>query len=394
VVCHHVPVPPENPADRCPGVLRPHQAVDGALLRLRAPGGQLSAAALLALAGTARRYADGEVHLTSRGNLQLRGVRLDEEGTVPAALVDEIGAAGLLPSPTHERVRNIVASPLSGLVGGLGDVRPLVAELDRLVCADPLLAELSGRFLFVVDDGRGDVAPIRGDLSLHVIDAGTAHVLLGDDVAGPEVATEDAAAVLVGLAQAFTRARTEEWHVADLPLRGQELLPAVAGVGSGAVERPRSAQGAPTGYGTLRQDDGRCAVSAMAPLGILTGPMIRELCSVAERASGRLVVTPWRGVVVPDLAPADAGPVAAGLAAAGLVLDPDSPWARITACAGAPGCHRAEGSTGQVAREIARATAAAPADPGALPVHVVACERRCGAPATPHTLVFARRQVR
>ena len=52
--------------------------------------------------------------------------------------------AGLLPSATHERVRNIVASPLSGRAGGNLDVRPWVGELDAAICAEPRLAELGG----------------------------------------------------------------------------------------------------------------------------------------------------------------------------------------------------------------------------------------------------------
>ncbi|NEB88042.1 cobalamin biosynthesis protein CobG, partial [Streptomyces anulatus] len=65
---------PRDGGDACPGTLRLHRADDGALARVRIPGGVLSvdrAEALLAVAG---RFGDGELHLTSRGNVQLRGL--------------------------------------------------------------------------------------------------------------------------------------------------------------------------------------------------------------------------------------------------------------------------------------------------------------------------------
>ncbi len=139
---------PRNPSPACRGGRRA-----GAASRARRAG---TDGALRALSDAAIAYADGDVHLTSRGNLQLRGIGLDECGAVPAGLAEVVTAAGLLPSASHERVRNIVASPLSGLAGGLTDVRPLVRELDAGLCADPVLADLPGRFLFGLDDGRGD----------------------------------------------------------------------------------------------------------------------------------------------------------------------------------------------------------------------------------------------
>ena len=96
--------------DACPGALQVHQAADGALARLRLPGGMITPGQLETLAHTATEYGNGTLELTVRGNVQLRGVR------DTAAVADAAAGAGLLPSPDHERVRNIIASPLSGRI--------------------------------------------------------------------------------------------------------------------------------------------------------------------------------------------------------------------------------------------------------------------------------------
>jgi precorrin-3B synthase len=59
----------------------------------------------------------------------------------------------------------------------------------------------------------------------------------------------------------------------------------------------------------------------------------------------------------------------------GVVFDADSPWTRVTACAGRPGCAKALADV--------RADAAAAVASGALPagrVHWAGCGRRCGRP--------------
>src|SRR3712207_6025549 len=106
-------------ADRCPGVLRPWIAEDGALLRVRLIGGRVGRGQLAGLVRLAREYADGNLRLTSRANLQLRGVPVP----VPPSLIEGIAALGLLPSPTHELVRNVMVSPLTGRIGGRADLR-------------------------------------------------------------------------------------------------------------------------------------------------------------------------------------------------------------------------------------------------------------------------------
>ncbi|MEV0966663.1 hypothetical protein AB0J25_29480, partial [Streptomyces sp. NPDC049910] len=119
-----MPPPPTTPPDQgeshirdrgdaCPGALRLHPAADGGLARLRLPAGLLTGRQLWALSVAAERLGDGSLSITSRGNVELRGLA---DGCGPA-LAQLLRAAGLLPSETHERVRNIVASPLAGLDG-------------------------------------------------------------------------------------------------------------------------------------------------------------------------------------------------------------------------------------------------------------------------------------
>ena len=84
---------------------------------------------------------DRRLELTSRANLQIRGLRAEDAETLATGL----RMAGLLPSATHDAVRNIAAPPLAG-----PSLRALVGELDDALCADPVLAGLPGKFLFAI----------------------------------------------------------------------------------------------------------------------------------------------------------------------------------------------------------------------------------------------------
>ncbi len=67
-------------ADACPGALQVHQAADGALVRVRLPGGMITAAQLAALAGASSSYGSGTLELTARGNVQVRGITERDRG--------------------------------------------------------------------------------------------------------------------------------------------------------------------------------------------------------------------------------------------------------------------------------------------------------------------------
>ncbi|MET9254604.1 precorrin-3B synthase [Streptomyces sp. NPDC003717] len=368
---------PRPGGDACPGALRLHAADDGALARVRVPGGVLTVTQARALAEAARELGDGELHLTSRGNLQLRGLG---EGC-GAELAARLDAAGLLPSPGHERVRNVVASPLSGLDGrGLRDVRPWLTELDAVLCASEAARGLSGRFLFALDDGRGDVAASGADVTLRAFGDGEAVLFLGEARGALALAGDDAARAAVLAAETFLevagRAGARVWRVAELGLSEEELSGAVAGrlaaAGIAAARLTEAPAETTPGPAPGRAGDALCV---HVPFGRLTGAAWWELLRLAaEGPAGELRLTPWRGVVVPAAADQDPGALAR-LGAAGLVTDPRSPWLRVGACAGRPGCAK---SRTDVRADATRALDAAGRSP--LPVYWSGCERRCGHP--------------
>lgn len=377
--------PARDGADRCPGLLSPFVSADGAMVRLRVPGGRIAAADLVEISSLAGRFGDPDVTLTSRGSLQVRGL----PSPLPRELVTAIGALGLVPSAAHDKARNVVADPAPAL-------DDLVHELDEALLADDALAALPGRFLLAAAVPGGAVLGEPWDVA--VVDEGASARVLVDGRA-LVVPRADAATTVLDVARRFLSVRGGErvWNVRDLPAEDRATLlpggsPFVVDVGS------------PPPAGPLGED-----LVVLVPLGLLTPAMAAALAGPAgvrvepgpaARLAGRgasgalrcepqraskgssatslettLVVTPWRSVLVPGGAAR-----AAELAAAGLVVSAGSPWAVLTACAGAPACARTTTPT----RELARA-AAPLVDPFGPPVHVIGCDRACGHPARPHT---------
>lgn len=353
--------------DACPGALQVHHAADGALVRVRLPGGMINATQLAALAHTSTQFGSGTLELTARGNVQIRGI------TDPAPVAEAISAAGLLPSATHERVRNIVASPLTGRVGGRPDASGWVTGLDAAIQAEPVLARLPGRFWFSVDDGRGDVSGLAADVGAHAVDGGAVLLLAGRDT-GLRLADADVISTLVTVAKRFVEVRGRAWRVCELPDLNVLVPGARPGPGFEPVLRP------PVGW--IEQDDGRIALGAAVPLGSLSARVAEYLAAI----EAPLVITPWRSVLVCDLDEGVADVALRVLPPMGLVFDDASPWLSLSACVGSPGC---EHSVADVRADAAAAANSGP--PGQPRRHFVGCERACGAPPAGQVLVATGR---
>lgn len=382
-----------SPQDSCPGALRVHQAADGGLARVRIPGGVLTGRQWQVLIAVAQELGNGQLELTSRGNLQLRGLGIGDE----AALATRLQDAGLLPSLAHERVRNLLASPLTGRddIGQL-DVRPLIAEFDRALCARPSLGELSGRFLFALDDGRGDVLATEPDIAVTATSQTTMQLSLAGQLVAAQCSGDAAVELMLAAAEAFLAERQAQggtaWRLAELtdgPARVAARLGIAGPSGSargsapqpepGPAHRPIPQTGtdpgvAPVPGRPIRQRDGASALVIGIPLGGLTA----DQATVFLRP--RLILTPWRSIVLPDLHPDDVTALLAACAALGMITDESDPLGDVTACTGRPGCASALADVRADAIATHRAVTAADRPP-ATGVHWSGCARRCGRPA-------------
>ena len=288
-------------AKRTAAFLNPYRglvaAEDSPLVRVRLPGGMITPAQLAALCGAASDLASGTLELTGRANVQLRAI------TDARAIVPVLTRTGLLPSATHEQVRNIVASPLSGRVGGNADVRPWVGELDAAICAAPRLVELGPRFWFSLDDGSADVSGLGADVGVHVFEDGCALLLTGRDT-GIRLAAADVITTLIAIALRFI-------ELGEV----QRLVP-----GADFNATPFAPRTKPP-VGWISQEDGRVALGAAVPQGVLPARVGEFLAAI----EAPLVITPWRSVLVCDLDEAVADAALRVLAPLGLIFDENSP---------------------------------------------------------------------
>ncbi len=97
---------------RLDGVYKQRGDNDYVMLRVRVPGCRLSADQLMAIAELSGEFGDGVLHLTTRGDVELHGVRLSQLDDV----IERLGDAGLTTrGACGDCVRNVIACPGAGI---------------------------------------------------------------------------------------------------------------------------------------------------------------------------------------------------------------------------------------------------------------------------------------
>ncbi|MFA9229569.1 MAG: precorrin-3B synthase [Microgenomates group bacterium] len=337
----------------CPGALRPMMSGDGLVLRIRPVAARLTQSQALGLADLSRRFGNGLIDFSSRGNVQLRGVSTQGHSDLIAALA----ALGLVDeTPKAEAQRNITVSPFW-------------TQQDQTV-------DVSAQVVKVMSQREAPVLPSKFGVA---IDLGPTPVL--QDISADIRVERDAEGSLLLVANGMARGMTCHIdHIADHLQKLAAWFVAAGGVtgGRGRMARLIANGTVPDGFDqTPRQVQD--PATRFVPSVVLVGAMVgfdfgqtdwKTLTALAE--IGPLRITPWRMIIVEG---ARQMPHVAGL-----ITDPQDPMLWVTACTGKPGCLQAL----QPTRPLGRALA--PHLQG--PLHVSGCTKGCAHPkAAEMTLV-------
>ena len=379
----------------CPGALRPMESGDGLVVRVKPRAGGFDVDTLIALAHAASRYGNGQIDLTRRANLQLRGVTHE----TLQRLLETLGERGLLDANAEaEAVRNILVSPLAGIdPSEVVDVRPLAVELTRLLHLDRALWRLPGKFGFLIDGGGAlPLDAERADIRLRAVPAAdAAQIAVGVDrsggtlwlgLASPGAAPQAA----VRVAHAFLAAQPAggRARLRDLSESGAEgFRAALSGfldpIGSPPLPRARNSP-----VGVLNDGAHAFAVGLAAPFGRVEGGTLRALgAALAAAGVKELRLSPWRILYAPIRRGIPADRVLGAAAALGLMVDGKNPLLKVSACPGAPACRSATTDTRGDARLLA---AALEVHPEIHSVHVSGCAKGCARSEPAEVVLVAR----
>lgn len=380
------------------GIYGQRQGEPNQMVRVKSPGGLVTAGQLEAFAVVAEKFSRGWGHLTTRQNVQFHYVQLDQ---VPAALL-ELGLEGLTSREAcGDTVRNVTACPLAGACPHEQlDVAPWAQATFEYFLRHPYGQRLPRKFKInfsgcAVDCGQamfndvGVVATTR-TLSDGTTEAGFKVVVGGGLGTSPHPALvleeftsrEDLLATVEAVLRTFDhfgnrdnklRARLK-WVAQELGndelrrriIKERRFLRASASWPGGVPtevmlhgDTPAGSQdqATPVGQGvsvniTGRSDferwnsanvirgNARGVLSAVAyaPLGDITAEQFRGLAAIQRRLGVRIRITNRQNFVILDLAESDLESVHSQLAILGMAK-PGAELARdVVSCPGADTC--------------------------------------------------------
>lgn len=333
----------------CPDLHTPMPSGDGWLARIKPWQPRIVSAMLRKIADAATRHGNGLIELTSRGNIQIRGLTPDSA----LAFATEMVAAQLaLPDISAERRRNVITSPLAGRDATCDPTTSAVAAalIQALIHADDL-ALLPGKFLFAVDGGGllplGDAG---ADIVLRAI-TGTWHISVGGkrcirtdaDHASQQAIALAHSCLTISRPPARTHSLRTRYSEAEL----------FAGLGE-THQMPQAASAMPIDIASLGLPFGRLDAETVA--------------NIADKhGDGTILLTPWRTVLLP-------GVLSQANLPGDFIRSPQDPRSRIIACPGQPSCANAHADI--------RADAARLAQSLSQKLHLSGCAKGCAHPGS------------
>ncbi|WP_197919037.1 precorrin-3B synthase [Thiosulfatihalobacter marinus] len=325
----------------CPGAFRPMMSGDGLVVRVRPVLARLSRDQVLGLCDAAQRFGSGLIDLTSRANLQIRGVAETDH----MDLLDQLHALGLLPDdPALESRRNVLVAPFwrEG-----GETQRLATELTARLGELP---DLPAKIGYAIDTGKAPVFT-RNSADFRLERTSNGELMLRADgmSRGRTVRADEAIDALIEMAHWFVntegpahRRMANHTALVPPPADWQAVLPAAPARGVTAGQ---------TVNGTLFG----------AVFGQLDATGLRTLITSTDAQAMR--VTPWRLFLLEGAEP---------VATSDFITRPDDPLLHVDACPGAPLCNAASVETRTLARQLAAQIRG--------PLHISGCAKGCARP--------------
>ncbi|MGI9353008.1 MAG: precorrin-3B synthase [Rhizobiaceae bacterium] len=340
----------------CPSAYRPMKSGDGLIVRLKPKYSSITPEQLYVLAELSDAYGSGYIEVTSRANLQIRGVRECSFQRLLDCLIDE---KLVDQNPAVESRRNFIVSPFRS-ESSFDHDRIADALSSHLVA--PGIPELPSKFGFVIDVNPRirHLANASGDIRFETATNGQLMVRAEGAEKGRIVSNEvEAVDTAMEMTRWFTtsngigtdgRGRMKRHLEA-----GSELPEALRGNAIPAEQGPVLKPGV----------TGKCYCVG-SPFGLFSSKQLRIIC---DQSGPVIRVTHERLLML------DKGML--GFAfnrEAGFILDEDDPIQCVYGCTGEAGCPQATVETRLLAKELslmldAQAT-----------LHVSGCSKGCAHP--------------
>ncbi|HKV13583.1 MAG TPA: NirA family protein [Reyranella sp.] len=402
------PKPPDNFRWRFYGLfyLAPNQPFY--MLRLRIPNGMLTWQQLVGLASVAETYGAGYAHVTTRANIQIRGIEARNATNVVEA-VQDLGLTSR--GSGADNIRNVTGDATAGIAPGeLLDTRPDARRWHFHVLNDRSLSGLPRKFN-VAFDGGGPIPTLEetNDIGFSAVQVaegasvapgvwyrlGLAGITGHKDIARPTkvvVAPQDSTRIADAVVRVFVdhgdrtnRAKARLKYLIDvwgldkfLAAVEEKLGRKLARVPEEHIlPRPLQDRGAHIGLHAQKQT-GLYYAGIALPVGRLEAPQMQALADAArDLGDGDLRLTVWQNLLVSGIAEANRTAFEQRMAAAGLSLAVSPLRAGLVACTGSSGCKLANARTKEMAIAIAEHCEPRVALDTPVNIHLTGCPNSC-----------------
>jgi ferredoxin-nitrite reductase len=383
-------------------------AQDSFMLRLRVPGGILSAHQLRGLAAMAADWGSGRADITTRANLQIREFQPKDIVRV----LNKVQALGMTSRGSGaDNIRNITASPTTGIdPNELYDVAPLADALHNYILNSRDMYGLPRKFNVAFDSG-GAISVVAdtndiGFIATRVgegreVPAGVYFRVLLCGITGHKQFAADCGLLLrpdqtVAVAAAMIRAfcengdRTDRkkarlkylldrWGVERFLTETEKLLtfPLIRFAAEDCDPRNPIDRAGHIGIHPQSQPDLHY-IGVSVPVGRLPVEQMLALADVASQfGSGELRLTVWQNLLIPNIPTARLDEALAAIRAAGLDCTAGTVLRGTVACTGNRGCRFASTDTKSHAVALANLLDARFNIEQPVNLHVTGCPHSC-----------------